>query len=398
MISSVLPVYKRADLSFERGEGCYLYTADGRRYLDFVAGIAVAAFGHANPRLIKALEAQAHKVWIVSNMFRVPGQERVAEKLKKISFADTVFFTNSGVEAWECGIKIIRRHFWSKGQKDKNRIIVCKGLFHGRTIAAVSAAQTPKMCDGFGPLVEGFDQIPFNDVEALKKAITPQHAGICFETVQGEGGITPATSEFLKAARELCDRHGMLLMLDEIQCGMLRTGKMWGYEHAGVKPDVMCIAKAFGGGFPVGACLATENAASGMTIGSHGTTYGGNPLAMAVAEEALAMITEPGLAEHVNKMSAYAFDKFTALVREFPKLVTEVRGKGLMIGLQLSEEYADLQRLFLKHGLIAVGAGKDVLRFVPPLIVTAAQFDEALEIARTACREREQEKASATAA
>ena len=398
MISSVLPVYKRNDLAFERGEGCYLYTADGKRYLDFVAGIAVAAFGHANPRLIKALEAQAHKVWIVSNMFRVPGQERVADKLKKISFADTVFFTNSGVEAWECGIKIIRRHFWSKGQKDKNRIIVCKGLFHGRTLAAISAAQTPKMCDGFGPLAEGFDQVPFNDVDALTKAVTPQHAGICFETVQGEGGIMPATPEFLKAARELCNKHGMLLMLDEIQCGMMRTGKLWAYEHAGVTPDVMSIAKAFGGGFPVGACLATENAASGMTIGSHGTTYGGNPLAMAVAEEALAMITEPGLMEHVNRMSAYAFDKFAALVREFPKLVSEVRGKGLMIGLQLSEEYADLQRLFLKHGLIAVGAGKDVLRFVPPLTVTEAQFDEALEIARIACKEREQEKASASAA
>lgn len=392
MISSVLPVYKRQDISFERGEGCYLYTAEGRRYLDFVAGIAVAAFGHANPRLIKALEAQAHKVWIVSNMFRVPGQERVAEKLKKISFADTVFFTNSGVEAWECGIKIMRRHFWAKGEKDRNRVIVCEGLFHGRTLAAISASKTAKMTDGFGPLAEGFDQVPFNDINAIEKAITPQTAGIVFETVQGEGGITPATTEYMKAVRELCNKHGMLMMLDEIQCGMLRTGKMWGYEHAGVKPDIMCIAKAFGGGFPVGACLATENAAAGMNIGSHGTTYGGNPLAMAVAEEALNMITEPELAVHVNKVSAYMTEKMGLLTREFPDLVKEIRGKGLMVGLRLSEEYADLQRLFLKHGLIAVGAGKDVLRFVPPLVVTEAHIDEALEIARKACQEREHER------
>lgn len=398
MISPVLPVYKRNPLAFERGEGCYLYTAEGERYLDFVAGIAVAAFGHANSRLIKALEAQAHKVWIVSNMFTVPGQIRVAEKLKKLSFADTVFFTNSGVEAWECGVKIIRRHFWSKGQPERNRLIVAKGLFHGRTMGAVSAAQTPKMCDGFAPLLDGFDQVPFNDSDALEKAITPQTAGICLETVQGEGGIVPATTDYLQAARALCNKHGLLLFLDEIQCGMGRTGKLWAYEHAGIKPDVMSIAKAFGGGFPVGACLATENAANGMTIGSHGTTYGGNPLAMAVAEEALAMITEPGLMEHINTVSAYAFERFNRLVDEYPDIVQEVRGKGLMIGLKLSEEYADLQRLFLKHKLIAVGAGKDVLRFVPPLIVTSAQIDEALEIARKACHERRHERSGSTSA
>ncbi len=225
MISSVLPVYKRNDLSFERGEGCYLYTAEGKRYLDFVAGIAVAGFGHANPRLIKALTEQASKVWIVSNMFRVPGQERVAEKLKQISFAETVFFTNSGVEAWECGVKIVRRHFWAKGQKDRNRIIVCEGLFHGRTLGAISAAKTPKMTDGFGPLADGFDQVPYNDIAAIEKAITPQTAAIHFETVQGEGGIKPATVEYLKAVRALCDKHGMLLFLDEIQCGMAVPAK-----------------------------------------------------------------------------------------------------------------------------------------------------------------------------
>lgn len=391
-IAPVLPVYKRSPLQFERGEGCYLYTAEGKRYLDFVAGIAVAAFGHANPRLIKALETQAHKVWIVSNMFTVPGQLRVAEKLKQISFADTCFFTNSGVEAWECGLKIIRRHSWAKGQPERNRLIVAKGLFHGRTMSAISAAQTPKMCDGFAPLLDGFDQVPFNDIAALEAAVTPQTAGICFETIQGEGGITPATVEYMQAARALCDKHGLLLFLDEIQCGMGRSGKLWAYEHAGIKPDVMSIAKAFGGGFPVGACLATEHAASGMSIGSHGTTYGGNPLAMAVAEEALNMITEPGLMEHVNRVSAYAFNILNKLKDEFPTLISEVRGKGLMIGLKLTEEYADVQRLFLKHGLIAVGAGKDVLRFVPPLIVTEAQFDEAVTIARTALGERLQEK------
>lgn len=398
MITPVLPVYKRNDIMFERGQGCNLYTTEGKRYLDFAVGIAVCAFGHTHPRLIKALTEQANKVWIVSNMFHVPGQLRVAEKLKNISFADTVFFTNSGVEAWECGVKIIRRHFWAKGQADKNRIIVCKGLFHGRTIAAISAAKTPKMCDGFGPLVDGFDQVPFNDIAALEAAITPQTAAIHFETVQGEGGITPASAEYLRKARELCDKHGMLLFLDEIQCGMGRTGKIWAYEHVGVKPDVMCIAKGFGGGFPVGACLATEHAASGMTIGSHGTTYGGNPLGMAVAEEVLNMIVEPGVLEHVNKVAAYADHKLRQLMQEFPSLIIDVRGKGLMMGLQLSEEYADMHRLLLKEGLISVGAGKDVIRFVPPLIVTETEIDEAIELTRRACKARLAEQAKNTAA
>ncbi len=392
MINSVLPVYKRADIQFVRGEGCNLFTADGTRYLDFVAGIAVCAFGHANPRLIKALTEQANKVWIVSNMFVVPGQQRVAEKLKQVSFADTVFFTNSGVEAWECGVKIIRRHFWGKGQPERNRIIVAQGLFHGRTIAAISAAKTPKMCDGFGPLVDGFDQVPFNDIEALEKAITPQTGAIHFETVQGEGGITPATTAYLKAARALCDKHGLLLFLDEIQCGMGRTGTLWAYEQAGVKPDVMCIAKSLGGGFPVGACLATEAAAAEMTVGSHGTTYGGNPLAMAVAEEVLNMITEPGVLAHVNTVSAYADFKFRQLMQEFPTLIKDVRGKGLMLGLQLTEEYADMHRLLLKHKLIGAGAGKDVLRFVPPLTVREAEIDEAVEKTRAACQERLHER------
>jgi len=392
MIPSVLPVYKRHDILFERGEGCNLYTVDGKRYLDFAVGIAVCAFGHTHPRLVKALTEQASKVWILSNMFRIPGQERVAEKLKQITFADTMFFTNSGVEAWECGVKIVRHHFWAKGQPQRNRIIVCQGLFHGRTIAAISAAKTPKMCDGFGPLVDGFDQIPFNDIEALEKAITPQTAAIHFEPVQGEGGITPATVEFMQKARALCDQHGLLLFLDEIQCGMGRTGKMWGYEHAGIKPDVMCIAKGFGGGFPVGACLATEHAASGMSIGSHGSTYGGNPLAMAVAEEVLNMIVEPGLLDHVNRISAYAREKFKPLLTEFPDLVQELRGKGLMFGLKLSEPYDDVRRLLLAEGLISVGAGTDVIRFVPPLIVTEKEFDEAFDMTRRALLARQKER------
>ena len=392
MISPVLPVYKRKDINFERGEGCYLYTAEGKRYLDFVVGIAVCAFGHANPRLIKTLTEQANKVWIVSNMFTSQLQVEVAEKLKKITFADTAFFTNSGAEAWECAVKIIRRHFYSKGMPERNRIIVCKGLFHGRTMSAISAAQTPKMCDGFAPLLDGFDQVPFNDLDALEKAITPQTAAIAFEPIQGEGGIMPATLEFMQKARALCDKHGLLLMLDEIQCGMGRTGKIWAYEHAGITPDVMCIAKGFGGGFPVGACVATEHAASGMTIGSHGTTYGGNALAMAVASEMIDMVTEPHVLPHVNEVSAYAFERFNALQQQFPTLIKGVRGKGLMIGLHLSEEYADLQRLFLDHGLIAVGAGTDVLRMVPPLNITKAHIDEAFDIAQKACKDRENER------
>lgn len=388
MIPSVLPVYKRIDLPFERGEGCSLYTKDGERYLDFGTGFAVCAFGHANPRLIKALTDQAQKLWHVSNVFRIPGQDRVAEMVKKISFAETMFFTNSGVEAWECGVKIIRRHFWAKGEGHKNRIIVCENLFHGRTIAAISASKTAKMTDGFGPLVDGFDQVPYDDIEALEKAITPNTAAIHFEPVQGEGGIKPASIEYLKAARALCDKHGLLLFLDEVQSGMGRTGKIWAYEHAGIKPDVMCVAKGFGGGFPVGACLATEHAASAMTYGSHGSTYGGNPLAMAVVEEALKMVSEPGFLENVNRVSAYAFAKLEQLVKDFPTLLAGVRGKGLMMGLVLqAPDYNDMQAAILKRKLITMGAGKNVLRLVPPLIVTEKEIDEAVDIIRATCQE-----------
>lgn len=388
MMPAILPVYKRIDIPFERGEGCYLYTAAGERYLDFGTGFAVCAFGHAPPRLIKALTAQAAKLWHTSNVFRIPGQDRVAELVRKLSFADTMFFTNSGVEAWECGVKIIRRHFWAKGQPQKNRIIVCENLFHGRTIAAISASKTAKMTDGFGPLVDGFDQVPYDDIAALEKAITPQTAGICLEPVQGEGGIKPASLEYLRAARALCDKHDLLLFFDEVQCGMGRTGKIWAYEHAGIKPDVMSVAKGFGGGFPVGACLATEHAASAMNYGSHGSTYGGNPLAMAVAEEALKMVSEPGFLDNVNRVSVYAFEKLGQLVRDFPTILAGVRGKGLMIGLMLvAPDYAALQKALMDRKLITMGAGKNVLRLVPPLIVTEKEIDEAVDIIRLTCQE-----------
>lgn len=388
MYPSILPFYDKLDILPERGEGCYLYTQDGKRYIDFAVGYSTCAFGHANPRLVKALSEQASKLWLISNAIRNPLQEEVAELVKKISFAETMFFTNSGVEAWECGVKLVRHHFWAKGQQQRNRIIVCEGAFHGRTIAAVSAVRTPKMVDGFAPLLDGFDIVPFNDIAALEKAITPETAAIHFEPVQGESGIKPASIEYLQAARRLCDQHGLLLYFDEIQCGMGRTGKLWAYEHAGIVPDVMSVAKAFGGGFPVGACLTTAKVAEGIKSGKHGSTYAGNPLAMAVVKEVMQMVQEPHLLPHVNEVGAHLRTGLEKLQAEFPKLITEVRGKGLMLGLALTEPYAGLRDAALKHGMVALGAGTQVLRMVPPLIVTKAEIDEGLDILRKACQER----------
>lgn len=388
MIPSVLPFYDKLDIAPVRGERCYLYTSEGTRYLDFAVGYSTCAFGHANPRLAKALSEQAGKLWLISNAVHNPLQDTVSQKIIKHTFADTMFFTNSGVEAWECGVKLIRHHFWAKGQPQKNRIIVCEGAFHGRTIAAISAAKTPKMIDGFAPLVDGFDQVPFNDLEALERAITPETAGICFEPIQGESGIKPASLEYLRKARALCDQHDLLLFFDEIQSGMGRSGKLWAHEHAGITPDVMSVAKAFGGGFPVGACLATDHAAQGVKAGMHGSTYGGNPLAMAVVSEVMDMILEPSLLAHVTAMGAHLKAGLEKLKQEFPVLITEIRGKGLMLGLVLSEPYGALQKVLLKHKMLALGAGTTVLRMVPPLIISAAEIDEGLDILRKACQER----------
>jgi acetylornithine/N-succinyldiaminopimelate aminotransferase len=380
MMNPLLPVYERADLAFERGEGCNLYTAEGRRYLDFAAGIAVAAFGHANPRLVKALSEQAQKIWIVSNTVRIPAAERNAKRLTELTFADTVFFQNSGVEAWELGVKLVRHYFWAKGEAHKNRIITCKGNFHGRTIAAISAVKTEKMVKGFAPLLDGFDQVEFNSLDALEAAITPNTAAIHFEPVQGEGGLAVGSLEYLKDARALCDKYGLLLYLDEIQCGMGRTGKLFAHEWADITPDVMCVAKGFGGGFPVAACLATEAVGSSMTVGSHGSTYGCNPLAMAVVEEILALVSEPGFLPHINRVSDYLTNKLEVLVKAHPKKLLERRGLGLMQGLKCSFDPLVLLRAARERGLMTVGAGENVLRLLPPLIVSEKEVDEAVDI------------------
>lgn len=376
-MSAVMPTYARADVVFERGEGAYLFDTAGRRYLDFVSGVAVTALGHAPPRLIAALTAQAQRVWHTSNLFRVAGQETLAQMLCAHTFAETVFFTNSGTEAWECGLKIIRKHFHDKGQPQRNRVITCEFGFHGRTMAAISAVRQERMVTGFAPLLEGFDVVPFADLAAMEAAIGPETAAICVEPIQGEGGVQEAPTAYLQGLRALADRHGLLLFLDEIQTGVGRTGTLFAHEAAGVVPDVMCIAKGIGGGFPVGACLATAAAASGMTAGTHGSTYGGNPLAMAVAQEVLTAVLEPGFLAHVQAMGAALTRRLDGLVQRFPSVFTQVRGRGLLQGLRCGPSVAAVVAEARQHQLLVPAAANNVLRLLPPLTVTETELAEA---------------------
>jgi acetylornithine/N-succinyldiaminopimelate aminotransferase len=390
MTTHILPVYNRADLSFERGEGPYLYDQNGKRFLDFTAGIAVNAFGHAHPYLVEALHQQAQKVWHVSNIFRIAGGERLAERLSVLSGLGRTFFTNSGLEAWECGVKIIRKYFTHNDQPEKTRIISFHGCFHGRGMTAIAAAKTEKMVGGFGPLIDMFDQVPWGDLGAVREAITSQTAAICIEPVQGEGGMRSASPEFLQGLRDLCDEFGLLLFFDEIQCGMGRTGKMFAWEWSGVKPDVMCIAKALGSGFPVGACLAGEAACAGMTAGTHGSTFGGNPLAMAVGNAVLDLMEKEDFLPKVNGIAAYLWEQFDRLITEYPALLQtndqspfhEHRGKGLMQGLRCREADDNLKLVaaLRGNGLLCVAASDQVVRFLPPLIIEKQHVDEALAI------------------
>jgi acetylornithine/N-succinyldiaminopimelate aminotransferase len=377
---TVLPTYNRADVAFVRGEGPYVFAEDGRRYLDFGAGIAVNAFGHANPRLIGALTAQANKLWHTSNLYRVPGQEALSKKLVENTFADTVFFTNSGAEACECAFKMARRYHFVSGHPEKFRIITFTGAFHGRTLAGIAAGGQEKYLEGFGPKVEGFDQVPPNDLKALEAAIGPATAALMIEPIQGEGGLHPMTPEFLRALRKLCDEHGLLLIFDEIQCGVGRTGTFFAYEQLGVTPDIMCVAKGIGGGFPLGACLATAEAAKGMTAGTHGSTYGGNPLGMAVGLEAITMVLEPGFLEHVRAVGSYMRQQLAGLIAEHPAVFEELRGQGLMLGLKLRVPNTDFVAAARKHGLLIVGAGENVVRLLPPLILTEDQVREGVKL------------------
>ncbi len=385
MIDALMPTYARAELAFERGEGPYLYTAEGRRFLDFASGIAVNALGHSHPHLVEALSAQAQKLWHVSNLYRIPEAERLARRLVETTFADTVFFSNSGAEAIECGLKLVRRYHHQTGHPERYRVITCSGAFHGRTLTTISAAANPKYLEGFAPAVEGFDNVAFGNLNELRAAITPETGAILVEPIQGEGGIRPADLDFLRALREVCDEFGLLLFLDEVQCGVGRTGRFFAHEWAEIRPDVMATAKGLGGGFPVGACLATEAAAVGMTAGTHGSTFGGNPLAMAVGNAVLDVVLADGFLERVETVAAQLREGLDGLVERHPGVLAGVRGAGLMLGLRCEVPNAELMARLRDGGLLTVPAAENVLRILPPLIIEVQQVEEALGILEQAC-------------
>ncbi|MFQ5985659.1 MAG: aspartate aminotransferase family protein [Alphaproteobacteria bacterium] len=387
MIPALMPTYARADIAFERGEGAYLYDGRGRAYLDFASGIAVTGLGHGHPHLLEALAGQARKLWHTSNLFEIPGQQRLAERLVAHSFADTVFFCNSGAEAVECGLKLIRKHFDATGKPERYRVITFEGAFHGRTLAAVSAGGQAKHLDGFGPPVDGFDKVPFGDTNAVRAAVRPETAAILVEPVQGESGVRPAPEGFLRALRDAADEFGLLLFFDEVQCGMGRTGTLFAYEHAGVAPDVMAIAKGIGGGFPLAACLATEAAASGMTPGSHGSTYGGGPLATAVGNAVLDVILSDGFLDRVRETGRLLRKRLEAVVRTYPRVLEEVRGLGLMLGLKCRCPHRQMAERLRAHGLLTAPADDNVVRFLPPMIIEERHIDEAVSCLGRACED-----------
>jgi acetylornithine/N-succinyldiaminopimelate aminotransferase len=397
---ALLPTYNRTDVAFVRGEGSYLFAEDGKRYLDFGAGIAVNAFGHAHPALIGALTEQAGKLWHTSNLYRVPGQESLSRKLVDNTFADTVFFTNSGTEAIELAIKMARRYHFVNGQPERFHIVSFEGAFHGRTMAAINAGGNEKYLEGFGPRMPGFDQVALTsdvarDLEALKKVIGPQTAALIIEPLQGEGGVRTVEPEFLRALRKLCDETGMLLIFDEIQTGVGRTGKFFAYDWLGFAPDIMTVAKGIGGGFPLGAVLATAEAAKGMTVGTHGTTYGGNPLAMAVGNAAIDLVLAPGFLEHVNKVANYLHQQLGALVAGHPQLFERVRGQGLMIGLKMKAPSADFIAAARANGLIVLPAGDNVVRLLPPLTLSEDEAREGMELLNRTASQLDAQKAAA---
>jgi acetylornithine/N-succinyldiaminopimelate aminotransferase len=371
--------YARQDVVFERGEGSWLISTAGDRYLDFASGVAVNALGHAHPRLVAALTEQAHNVWHTSNLYRVAGQERLAERLCAATFADRVFFSNSGAEACEGAVKLTRRYHHVSGHPEKKRIITFKGAFHGRTLAMIAAAGNEKYLDGFGPDMPGFDVLALGDMAAVEAAIGPETAGIMVEPVQGEGGIRVVPVQDLRRLRELCDAHGLLLILDEVQCGMGRTGKLFAHEWAGITPDVMAIAKGIGGGFPLGAFMATEEAAKGMVPGTHGSTFGGNPLAMAVGNAVLDVVLEPGFLDSVRDKALRFKQELARLKDEHPDIIEEVRGSGLLVGLRLKPAVGDVLKACLAERLLTVSAGENVLRLLPPLNVSEEELGDAAD-------------------
>lgn len=378
--AKLLPVHKRFNISFTHGEGAHLFDDSGKKYLDFGAGIAVNSLGHCHPKMVEALTSQAKKLWHVSNIYNGNELNNYAEKLVSNTFADYVFFCNSGAESIECVIKMIRRHFFAKNQPSKYRIITFSGAFHGRTIATISAAAKEKYLEGFRPALDGFDNVEFGNIEAVKKAITENTAGILIEPIQGEEGIRVADKNFIQELRKICDENQLLLAFDEVQCGMGRTGHLFAYDYFGVKPDLIGTAKAIAGGFPLGACLATKNAASGMTIGVHGTTYGGNPLAMATANAVLDVMLENNFLSNVQKNGDLLKKNLFELQKKFPDLISEVRGVGLMLGLKLSDKLVNTEfaAKLIDQGILIIPAGDNVIRILPPLIIDDSHINESI--------------------
>lgn len=378
MIPSLLPTYNRAPLSFVSGEGSWLTEADGRRFLDLGAGIAVNALGHANPALVGALTEQAGKLWHLSNLYQIPQQQALAEKLVEETFADTVFFTNSGTEACELAVKMARKYWYERGQPERVEIITFEGSFHGRSAAGIAAAGSEKMTKGFGPLLGGFTHLPWGDHDALRAAVTDKTAAILIEPVQGEGGIRPLPDQCLKGLRDICDETGALLILDEVQCGVGRTGKLFAHEWAGIEPDIMMVAKGIGGGFPLGAVLAREEAASGMVAGTHGSTYGGNPLACAVGLKVMEIVSDPAFLAEVNARAGGLRQKLEGLVAAYPDVFEGVRGAGLMLGLKCKVAPADVVKAGYDAGVLSVPAADNVVRLLPALNITESDISEAV--------------------
>jgi acetylornithine/N-succinyldiaminopimelate aminotransferase len=380
-----MPTYARADIAFERGEGVWLHADNGRRYLDFGGGIAVSSVGHSHPHLVDALTEQAKKLWHTSNVYRIPEGERLADRLRALTFADVVFFTNSGAEALEGSIKTARKYHSANGHPERFRIITFEGAFHGRTLATIAAGGQKKYLEGFGPVSPGFDQVPFGDHKALEAAITPETAAILVEPVQGEGGIRVLPTQCLRGLRELCDRHGLLLIFDEVQSGVGRTGKLFAHEWAGITPDIMAVAKGIGGGFPMGAFMATTEAAKGMTAGTHGSTYGGNPLAMAVGNAVLDIVAEPALLARVEQIALLLKQRLAELKDRYPSVIAEIRGKGLLMGIRTVVPNTELVAELRNQEMLTIGAGDNVVRLLPPLIIGEDEVAEAMKRLEAAC-------------
>ena len=387
-MSALMPTYAPSDLAFEKGEGAYVFTKDGKRYLDFCAGIAVSALGHSHPHLVAALKEQAEKIWHTSNLYRIPGQEKMAQRLVDNSFADRVFFSNSGAEAIEAAIKVARKYHFDNGAPEKYRVVCCTNAFHGRTLATIAAGGQEKHTEGFGPVTDGFDHVAYGNLNEMRAAIGPETAAILVEPVQGEGGIYGAGPEYLKGLRDIADEFDILLMFDEVQCGMGRTGKLFAHEWADIKPDVVATAKGIGGGFPLGACLTSEKAAV-LKVGNHGTTYGGNPLAMAVGNAVLDVLFADGFLEGVTKIGDALGDALEGLVKKYPHVFTEVRGQGLMRGIKCKDgiDNRAFKTKLEQHGLLVAPAGDNVIRFLPPLIIEQSHIDEAMAIMETVATE-----------